>query len=572
MSSVTSGARAAAKSFLKTIGLLPVAQRIATALTASETYRVHERRYRELKRQHAHVLGERLNNSQYKQRIALLCSPSFPEVEIELGLVKGLQLANFVPVVLITDTGRERELLAKHYRLAAVDEIHSWQDFMDEVDSATAEAIVGRCQSVEDLLDFEHAGVRVGRLALSTALRGKYAGSLDLRAPEDRQLLVDSVAYGLTCANAAHKILQRFRPDLALFLDTTYSPAGELFDCCLQNEVDTLQWQQGHRSNALLFKRYTLETRLQHPTYLSPESWRLVRDMEWTKSHRERLDRELYSGYASGDWYSVVGTQFDKSMVDSAQLRERLHLDPNKKTAFIFPHILWDAALFWGKCLFRDFEEWFVETVRLACANDSLNWVIKIHPANRRVRETGSLQGEYAEVVTLRKYIGELPPNIVMIPPESEISTYSLFPIMDYCLTVCGTVGMEAARLGIPVLTAGNGPYDDRGFTVDSNSREEYCEKVRNIQAIPRLSSSQRELAERFAYAIFLMRLWDAKSFTLRYLPSTEKFLSQGQINVRSKEDLYTADDLRAFAEWVADPRKPDDFLTQLPQPFPVGR
>ena len=179
MSSVTPGARAAAKSFLKTIGLLPVAQRIATALTAPETYRAHERRYRELKRQHAHVLGERLNNGQHKQRIALLCSPSFPEVEIELGLVKGLQLANFVPVVLITDTGRERDLLAKHYRLAAVDEIHSWQDFMDEVDSATAEAIVGRCHSVEDLLDFEHVGVRVGRLALSTALRGKYAGSLD---------------------------------------------------------------------------------------------------------------------------------------------------------------------------------------------------------------------------------------------------------------------------------------------------------------------------------------------------------------------------------------------------------
>ena len=209
-----------------------------------------------------------------------------------------------------------------------------------------------------------------------------------------------------------------------------------------------LQWQQGHKSNALLFKRYTLETRLQHPTYLSPESWRLVRDMEWTESHRERLDQELYSGYASGDWYSVVGTQFDKSMSIPPSFATGSTLIQTRRLPFIFPHILWDAALFWGKCLFRDFEEWFVETVRLACANDRLNWVIKIHPANRRVRETGSLQGEYAEVVTLRKYIGELPPHIVMIPPESEISTYSLFPIMDYCLTVYGTVGMEAARLG----------------------------------------------------------------------------------------------------------------------------
>src|SRR5208283_5629487 len=119
MSAVIPGARAAAKSILRTIGLLPAAQHIATALTAPATYRAHERRYRQIKRQHAHVLGERLNNSQRKQRIALVCSPSFPEVEIELGLIKGLQLANFVPVVLITKTGREGRLLAKHYQLTA---------------------------------------------------------------------------------------------------------------------------------------------------------------------------------------------------------------------------------------------------------------------------------------------------------------------------------------------------------------------------------------------------------------------------------------------------------------------
>src|SRR5271154_6872653 len=143
MGSVTPGARAAAKSILKRIGLLPAAQRIATALTAPATYRAHERRYRQLERHHAHVLGARLNDRHQKQKVALVCSPSFPEVEIELGLIKGLQLANFVPVVLITNMGHEGRLLAKHYRLTAVDEIHSWQDFMEEVDPTTAEAVIG---------------------------------------------------------------------------------------------------------------------------------------------------------------------------------------------------------------------------------------------------------------------------------------------------------------------------------------------------------------------------------------------------------------------------------------------
>jgi hypothetical protein len=122
---------------------------------------------------------------------------------------------------------------------------------------------------------------------------------------------------------------------------------------------------------------------------------------------------------------------------------------------------------------------------------------------------------------------------------------------------------MEAARLGIPVLTAGTGPYDNKGFTVDSNTREEYVEKLRNIEDIRPLSSAQRELAERFAYASFLMRPWHAKSVTLRYLPNTRKFMYQGQVNIKSREAWYTADDVRAFADWITNPNKPCEYLAQ---------
>ena len=566
MSSDTRGVRNTAKSILRKAGLLPAAQRIATILTSPPTYRAHERRFRQLKRQHGHVLGERLNNHQHRQRLALVCSPSFPEVEIELGLIKGLQLANFVPVVLITDTGREGRLLVQYYKLTAVGEFHQWSDFAGETDSTVAEAVVSRCKSLGDLLEFEHAGVRVGRFAVSTALRSTYRGSLDLQLPQDRKLLVDKVAQSMVAVRAAQKILQHVRPDLAMFVDTVYSPLGELFESCVQNNIETVEWKQAHKSNALRFKRYSLSNMGEHPWTLSEESWRLVRDMEWTENHSKELDRELYSSYASGDWMSVVGSQFEKSMIDATRLRERLDLDPSKKTAFIFPHILWDATLFWGKCLFGDYEEWLVETVRAACANDRVNWVIKVHPGNQRIRERGSLQCESAETVSLRKYFGKLPPHIVMIPPESEMSTYSVFQIMDYCITVCGTVGMEAARLGIPVLTGGTGPYHSKGFTVDSNTREEYLEKVRHIEEIRALSPAQRELAERFAYATFLLRSWHAKSVTLRYIPNTRKFMYQGQVNIKSREAWYTADDLRAFADWITNPNKPREYLAQLPQ------
>lgn len=570
MDSISRSARASVKSVLKWAGLLPAARRVVDVFGGSAPRLDYELRFEQFKRKYAHVLGERLTKNNGRQRIALVCSPDVPEVEIELGLIKGLELNNCVPVVLIPHQGRRGKVCSQYYNLAAVDEIHLWSEFVDEIDPAIAEAVIDRYKSVEGLLEFEHRGVRVGRFAVSSALRSTYRGSLELSSTRDRQLLVSSLASGIAYADAAYKIVETFCPDLAVFVDTVYSPTGELFDCCLQKGIDTIQWQAGHKSNSVVFKRYSLESRLQHPRSLSEKSWNLVRNMEWGEAHRAQLDREFYRSYASGEWYSVVGTQFHKSMVDVSSLRRRFGLDPEKKTAFIFPHILWDATLFWGEGLFRNYEEWLVETVRAACKNDHVNWAIKIHPANRRVRESGSVRSEAAELVSLRKYIGELPRHIALIPPENEISTYSFFPLMDYCLTICGTVGIEASRLGIPVVTGGSGLYDRKGFTVDSSSREEYLAKLANIQAIPRLSSSQRELAERFAYGTFLMRPWHSKSVTLQYLQNTKKFFSHGSVNIKSADGWYVAEDLRAFADWVADPEKPEDFLASDVQTRPL--
>ena len=159
------------RAILKPIGLLPAAQYVTAAFGASPAYRDHERRYRQLKRQHGDVLGARLNNANNEQRVALIWGPSFPEVQIELGLIKGLQLANFVPVVIIMARGREGRLLAKHYELAGVKEVIQLE-FDRESNRAAAEDIVNRCTSPWDLLELERGGVRVGRFAVSTALRG----------------------------------------------------------------------------------------------------------------------------------------------------------------------------------------------------------------------------------------------------------------------------------------------------------------------------------------------------------------------------------------------------------------
>ena len=551
-------------------------------LTSSELSE-GDHHFLQFKQQYGNILQHSLNGQARRGKKALVPSSAHPTLEVELSLIKALQVAGFSPAVLFFR--KESSYLAKYYKLAGVSEFHLWSDFTDPMgltptdadpfSLAAAETIVAQHVSIQELLGFEHAGARVGRIATATALRQLRSGTLDLNSDQFRRTLVRQVAIAMMSAKAAQGILRRVRPSFVVFVDTEYTPKGELFDNCIESGIEAIAYDAAHKSNALMLKRYSNENRDEHAWSLSRESWQRLLNMEWTDARREQLHQEIYRTYASGDWYSTVGTQFNKQFMNGDAIREQLNLDPAKKTAFIFPHILWDGAFFWGKNLFPSFEEWLIETVRAACANNKVNWVIKIHPAHVGKALQEGFRGEPAEIVSLRQHIGELPPHICLILPDSKISTYSLFEVMDYCLTVRGTVGIEAARLGIPVLTPGTGRYTHRGFTIDTDTREQFFERVAHIQDIPRLSLAQRELAERYAYGLFVIRPLALETVTFEYLKngdeasackitSKDNIRIKSSINARNQGDWFRAPDFKDLVGWLGNSTQ-QDFLACLP-------
>jgi hypothetical protein len=433
-----------------------------------------------------------------------------------------------------------------------------------------ARAIVERAAGVDDLLEVEHQGARVGKFALSTTFRSLRVGRLDFTRAETRRVLTEHLAAGLARAETSQQLIDQIEPDLALFMGNRYTGQGELMDVCLERGVDVLTWFDAHRSSSLMLKRYRMDNRDRHHGSLSDETWQALRHTPWTDAKRDELRRELHDTYAAGDWYARGGTQVNKQIVAADQLRQRLRLDPAKKTAVIFPHIVWDATLFWGADLFSNYEDWLIETVRAACANTRVNWIIKIHPAHVFKRASEGYQDEPAELRAIRERIGPLPPHVTVIPPDSDINTFSLFSVMDYCLTVRGTIGIESACLGIRVLTAGTGRYDHRGFTTDSATRDEYLAHIGSIQDLPALSSHERELAERFAYGIFVLRPLPLTAMTIdheRTIAATMKV----RVNVTSSAMLRRSPDLVALGAWAADGGA-EDFLWRRPDEARLDR
>ncbi len=484
------------------------------------------------------------------------------EVKMESLLAKALQLRGYTPIIL---TNRSCKRALRYFKVCGYDQFVFLDELLAEVPlrsvSSEAEAILKDSPSFRSLLDFNYHGVDVGRHVLSTVVRTLRHGSVEFADPQVMNMLGRWLPRSMQLSLAAKSIFDRIKPQMVLFLEKGYTPYGEFFDMAINRGVNTIQFLHSHRSDALVLKRYTEDNRHLHPFSLSPESMKLIEQMPWTAQQESELMQELRGRYEEGTWFNRKYLQVGKKLKNAAEIREQLGLDPRKKTAVIFSHVLWDATFFFGENLFEDYEQWLIETVKAAISNPAVNWVVKIHPDYVwKMKQLGD-SARPRDLIALGAEIGELPKHIKILLPETDISTFSLFDVTDYCLTVRGTIGIEMPCFGIPVFTAGTGRYSGLGFTMDSRSREEYLGRLRRIQDFPRLTEEQTLLARKHAYALLKLRPFVFNTFEMVQTPLNRlghPLDSNLVIRASSFQDIVDAPDLGAFSHWAINSDQPD--------------
>jgi hypothetical protein len=331
------------------------------------------------------------------------------------------------------------------------------------------------------------------------------------------------------------------------------------WDEALYRKVTCVQWCHAQETDAIVLKKYSADSRRSHPLSLSPASWNVFKQKPWT----EALDRELMDmfrrRYEKDDWYNRNLYRAKSPIISGDATRRELKLDPKRKTAAVFSHILWDATFFFGENLFRDYEEWLLETTKCACGNPKLNWIIKLHPDY--VWKLARAGAKLDEPGLLRQQLGDLPEHVQLMLPDCPINTYSLFQIADYCVTVRGTAGIEMACFGKPTVTGGSGRYSGLGFTIDSRSSAEYRERLASLHEAPPMSLEQSILARKFAYALYRLRPFRHSSFrssVRKSLDSAHPLFINFSYLFKTAAEFNAGIDLRSFAEWFSDPAAPD--------------
>jgi hypothetical protein len=518
-----------------------------------------ERDLRSFRRRYGAILGPAPRAMRGRALLASLTHSPF-QLKLEGMFAKAFQLQG-VEVVAAVPAGVD---LPRRYlevygirRFVTLDE-HLTAE-MDALARREAERLAARFAGAE-LKDALFRGASVGRQALSTLSRHLHDGAVDGDDERTRGLLVDFLALAMRTTLASEALLDELRPELVLFNERNYAAEGPLSDLALERELNVIQFVSGFEDNAMVFKRFTAETKGMHPRALSDESWPRVRALEWTAERDAELDAEFAHRY-DGTTFLARWNQGWTRRAPAGEVAAQLGLDPARRTAVVFSHVLWDANMFYGRDLFADQEEWFVETVRAACENDRVDWVVKLHPANVWKLRRDRYDGELDELRAIRERVGELPPHVRVLAPDSEISTWSLFGVTDWGVTIRGSVGFELPCFGVPVLTAGTGFYSARGFTVDSKSADEYLARLRAIEETPALSPEQVELARKHAYGLFRLRQTHFSSFRCVYQPIervAQPFEATVEPLVGSSEELARAADLRKLGEWAVHSRALD--------------
>ncbi len=198
---------------------------------------------------------------------------------------------------------------------------------------------------------------------------------------------------------------------------------------------------------------------------------------------------------------------------------------------FDFPHAC-------GMTQFRDFLDWLDATVSVAKQNTDVNWLFKPHPCD-----------EWYGGITLKDLLpGDIAPHIRLAEPDWNGAAVT--DAVDAIVTYHGTVGIEAAAIGKPVLAADRGWYDDCGFVFRPLNRQAYLAALggewwRGIDL-----AHARRRAEIFAGWYFEPPNWQDGFVTG---DDSEQFgLYQGHIQVLARNGPEIAREVALLREWYA--------------------
>jgi hypothetical protein len=371
--------------------------------------------------------------------------------------------------------------------------VHKYSEWLTEEDRAEARRIATTIPFAE-IESFTLDGLVIGEHAHAGALRFFATGALD-DEPMAEPIVRRYLESALRVAFATRRLLRSIQFSSTVFTHGIYVPWGIVGEVARQEGVHVSTWNVAYRKRRFIFSH---DNTYHHTLMNEPrEHWENL-------ALSEQQERELMHYLSSRrdglfDWIVFHRPKTD----DPKELPSLLGLDPSKPVIGLLTNVSWDAQLHYPANAFDSMLDWLIQTCRYFEDRRDLQLLIRVHPAEI----SGFPPSRQPVLGELRKVIPQLAANIVVVPPESELSTYALMSLCNSVIIYGTKTGVELTSRGTPVIVAGEAWIRNKGLTCDASSPEEYFRILDRLPFPSRLDAAMMARARRYAYHFFFNRM-----------------------------------------------------------------
>lgn len=447
------------------------------------------------------LLKKKLNSKREPKKIKkplnivsnLAYSPYLVAIYREAGIMKTLQLLGHNVKMYICGGGLTNCVGCFNLKMppnekACKNCVAFGKEFLDIIDipyETYVDALHGKLEyslpkGVEKQYNMIYKGVRVGFHGYNSAER-YFKG--DVEAKGFRQVFYDRLQNACVAVDVAEHCYKKDKPDIFITSHGCYSEWGAFMDYLKNKDVRCIVWDSLYGDN-FIFNEYEFDKMY--------KAWKKDHGNLTTKEEDE-IKNFLELRHSGGTDTSVYNLE-DRT----EELKSLFPYHLYEKVYCMFCNVPWDTSLATSSKVFTDFYEWLDCTIAYFHLHKNKLLLIKVHPAEI---SDGSIK-------TVKDFINnhyKLPDNIKIIDANSGIKSIDLLPYVDVGIVNNGTVGLEMAVEGHPVIVVGKTYYAGKEITYDAENVGDYIDLLETH--LKPTSDKAKSEALHLAYFRFLVNI-----------------------------------------------------------------
>jgi hypothetical protein len=305
----------------------------------------------------------------------------------------------------------------------------------------------------------EHDDVAFGTICLAEVLRDRRKHAIEELDQRDVALLAGLLWASLTIYLVLQKLASRFNlHQIAYFGEYAYWQGAQIL--AARKGIGLLALSHGYHRD---IDRRLLSIR---PRHYMVHAFEQVDG--WKNYSNYPIRPEIVAEIADGALFRLTNqggasTYSPTWSQESEKVFDELGLSHERLTLIAYPSSYDEYVCIAGQLNalgfaypdrpqpFADQETWLRELVQWVSKRSSLQLVVRMHPRMGVGHRHSTISSDYRK---LKEAFATLPPNVIVLWPESKISSYTIAEFADAALISWSSMGLELARFGVPIVAA----------------------------------------------------------------------------------------------------------------------